>query len=428
MLELIAHGSVRNALPDIAHQVLGVAHKLVAGVQIAPRSNSHVLRAGATAGNALVDAGAAGEVDHVVVEGKATALAVALDHFLGKDLVLFLQDGQIFLGQGTGVARLRHHRLHAQLSKAEVGHVEDIVGEVGVVVGVGAAHVVVLVAALLHELLELGHDGIVAAMACIVLAEAVVDLFAAIQTQHHIVALLVAKIDHIVIDQHTVGGHGKAEVLVVDLLLLTAVGHQLFDHVKIHQRFAAKKVHLKVAAGAGVFDQEVHGTLAHFKAHQRTVALIAALRSKAVGAVQVAGVCNMQAQGLDHGVAVFKVESHILIGIRGPQLACFLQAGHIIDALMQIFLRDILAVSILCHHSRNDLVSSMLRVHGNDIVCNIVHHMHRAAAGVQHDVIAVQLILVYHFTLHSKLHKKMPPGKGGIGFAEITCCCSRTAG
>ena len=31
---------------------------------------------------------------------------------------------------------------------------EDIVGEVGVVVGVGAAHVVVLVAALLHELLE----------------------------------------------------------------------------------------------------------------------------------------------------------------------------------------------------------------------------------------------------------------------------------
>ena len=122
-------------------------------------------------------------------------------------------------------------------------------------------------------------------MACIVLAEAVVDLFAAIQTQNDVVALLVAEIDHIVIDQHTVGGHGKAEVLVVDLLLLTAVSHQLFDHIKVHQRFAAKKVHFKVAAGAGVFDQEVHGTLAHFKAHQRTVALIAALRSKAVGAV-----------------------------------------------------------------------------------------------------------------------------------------------
>ena len=90
--------------------------------------------AGAAAGNALVDAGAAGEVDHVVVEGKATALAVALDHLLGKDLVLLLQDGQIFLGQSAGITGVADHGLHAQLGKAEVGHVEDIVGEVGVVV------------------------------------------------------------------------------------------------------------------------------------------------------------------------------------------------------------------------------------------------------------------------------------------------------
>ena len=142
-------------------------------------------------------------------------------------------------------------------------------------------------------------------MAGVVLAEAVVDFLAAVQAQDHVVALLVAEVDDIIVNEHAVGGHGEAEVLIVDLLLLTAVGNQLFDHVKVHQRFAAKKVHFKVAAGAGVFDQEVHGTLAHFKAHQRTVALIAALRSKAVGAVQVAGVCNMQAQGLDHGVAFF---------------------------------------------------------------------------------------------------------------------------
>ena len=50
MLELIPHGGVGNALPDIAQQVLGVAHELVAGVQIAPRGNRHVLGAGAAAG------------------------------------------------------------------------------------------------------------------------------------------------------------------------------------------------------------------------------------------------------------------------------------------------------------------------------------------------------------------------------------------
>ena len=400
----------------------------MAGVQIAPGGNSHVLGAGAAAGDALIDAGAAGQVDHVVVEGKASALAVALDHLLGKDLVLLLQDGQVGLSQGAGVAGVADHRLHAQLGKAEVCHVEDIVGKVGVKVGIGAAHIVVLVAALLDELLELGHDAVVAAVACAVHAEAVVDLLAAIQTQHHIVALLVAEVDNVVINEHTVGGHGKAEVLVMDLFLLTAVGHQLFDHLKVHQRLAAKEVHFQIAAGAAVLDEEVHGALAHLKAHQGAVAMVAPLRGKAVRAAQVAAMGNVQAQCLYHSVAVFKVEGHVLIDIRAPQLAVFLQAGHVVDALAQILLGHVRAAAVFCQHGGNDLVCGMLRVHGDDIVGHLVHNVHRAAAGVQHDVITVQLILMYHFTLHSRLHKKMPPGKGGIGFAKITCCCSRTAG
>ena len=54
------------------------------------------------------------------------------------------------------------------------------------------------------------------------------DFLAAVQAQNDIVALLVAEINDIVVDEHAVGGHGEAEILVVDLLLLTAVGHQLF--------------------------------------------------------------------------------------------------------------------------------------------------------------------------------------------------------
>ena len=429
MLELIPHGGVGDALPDVAHQVFGVAHKLVAGVQVAPGGHGHVLGAGAAAGDALIDAGAAGQVDHVVVEGKASALAVALDHLLGQDLVLLLQDGQIFCGQGAGVTGLGHHRLHAQLGKAEVRHVEDVVGKVGVVVSVGAAHVVVLVAALLHELLELGHDGVVTAAAGIVLAEAVVHFLAAIQAQHHVVALLVAEVDDIVVDQHTVGGHGKAEVLVVDLLLLTAVGHQFFDHVKVHQRFAAKEVHFQIAAGAAVLDQEIHGALAHLEAHKGAVAVVAALGGKAVGAAQVAGVRHMQAQRLDHGAAVLEVERHVFVDIRAPQLAGLFQAGDVLDALAQVLFGDIRTVAVLCHHGGNDLVGSVLGVHGDDVIGHIIHDVHRTAAGVQHDVITIQLILMYHLLLHSNfIHKKMPPGKGGIGFAEITCCCSRTAG
>ena len=157
--------------------------------------------------------------------------------------------------------------------------------------------------------------------------------------------------------------------------------------------------------------------------------MVASLRGKAVRAAQVAAVGNVQAQRLDHSVAVLEIEGHVLIDIRAPQLAVFLQAGHVIDALAQILLGHVRAAAVLCQHGGNDLVCGMLRVHGDDIVGHLVHNVHRAAAGVQHDVITVQLILMYHVLLHSSLiHKKMPPGKGGIRFAEITCCCSRTAG
>ena len=336
-----------------------------------------------------------------MVEGEAAALTVPLDHLLGQDLILLLQDGQICLGQSAGVAGVADHGLHAQLGKAQICHVEDIVGEVGVVVGKGAAHVVALIAALLYKLLELGHNGIVAAMAGVILAEAVVDFLAAVQAQDHVVALLVAEVDDIIVNEHAVGGHGEAEVLIVDLLLLTAVGHQLLDHIKVHQRLAAEEVHLEVAAAAGILDEEIHCTLAHLKAHQGTLALIAALRGKAVGAVQVAGVGHMQAESLDHGVAVLEIEREVLIGIGAPQLAGFLQACHVINALAQIGLGHVLTVTVLCHHGGNDLVGGVVGVHGNDIIRHLIHHMHRAAAGIQHDVIAVQLILMYHFILHS---------------------------
>ena len=344
-----------------------------------------------------------------MVEREAAALAVPLDHLFGQDLILLLEDGQVLRGQGAGVVRLTDHGLHAQLGKAEVSHVEDVVGKVGVEMGVGAAHVVVLIAALLDELLELGHDGIIAAAARVILAEAVVDLLAAVQAQNDIVALLVAEVDDIVVDEHAVGGHGEAEILVVDLLLLTAVGHQLFDHIEIHQRLTAKEIDFEVAAGAAVLNEEIHGALAHLKAHEGTLALITALGSKAVGAVQVTGVGHMQAESFDHGVAVLKVKRHILVDIRAPQLARLFQGGDIVDALAQVSLCDVGTVAIFFHHGRHDLVRGVVCIHSDHVIRHIVHHMHGTAAGIQHDVISIQLILMYHFYLHTI--KKCRPAK-----------------
>ena len=99
---------------------------------------------------------------------------------------------------------------------------EQVVGEIGVVMGEGAAHVVALTAAGLDQLLELGHNAVIAAAACNILAETVVDLLAAIQRKNHVVALFVGPLNDFIGDADAVGGQGEAEVLAFSFSMLRA--------------------------------------------------------------------------------------------------------------------------------------------------------------------------------------------------------------
>lgn len=74
----------------------------------------------------------------------------------------------------------------------------------------------------LHQLLELGNDLLPAAISGIVHPVAVMDLLAAVQTQHHIAHLPVGKVDDVVVDEHPIGGQGKAEVLARSFSTLRA--------------------------------------------------------------------------------------------------------------------------------------------------------------------------------------------------------------
>ncbi len=66
--EFIAHGGVCNARPNVSEQEFYHPHKLMAGIQIAPRSDRHVFRAGTAARYALIYARAARKVNHIVIE------------------------------------------------------------------------------------------------------------------------------------------------------------------------------------------------------------------------------------------------------------------------------------------------------------------------------------------------------------------------
>ena len=71
---------VVNTLPNVAELKFLVANELVAGVKISPRSNCHIFRTAAAAGNSLVNARAARQINHIVIESKGLAFLVSLKH------------------------------------------------------------------------------------------------------------------------------------------------------------------------------------------------------------------------------------------------------------------------------------------------------------------------------------------------------------
>ena len=83
------------------------------------------------------------------------------------------------------------------------------------------------------------------------------DLFAAVQRQYNVVHFAVGKIDHIVVNQHSVGGQGKPEMLPALLFPAPCVGDQVLDRLPVHQRLPAEKVHLQIPTAPGMLDQEV---------------------------------------------------------------------------------------------------------------------------------------------------------------------------
>ena len=94
--------------------------------------------------------------------------------------------------------------------------------------GKGAAHVIVLVASGRYQLLKLGHDALIAAVACIVHPQPVMNLLAAIKRQHHIAHFTVGEVDHVIIDEHTVCGQRKAEIFAPLLSTLRAYSTSCF--------------------------------------------------------------------------------------------------------------------------------------------------------------------------------------------------------
>ena len=185
------------------------------------------------------------------------------------------------------------------------------------------------------------------------------------------------------------------------LLQASAICNQILNNLPVHQRFSAEKVYLKIYSAAGVGYQEIQRLLADFKAHQRSSAMIFALFCKAVLTGEVTVMGNVQAQCLDYSLALFEIADIFFIDVFCKQDIILRQLQNLLYRLTHL----VVAVGQLltgfhcrCHgiHIPNAAGNKLFRQR-DYIINHIVYNMHAAAVDVHNDIIAVVLILVYHF-------------------------------
>ena len=106
---------------------------------------------------------------------------------------------------------------------------------------------------------------------------------------------------------------------------------------------------------------------------------------------------HVEAQSLDHiAGTLLEGTGHIGKGIGGVELPGLHQALHVLNACPQLLLRHIGTVGVLGQQLLHDLIGRLVRIAGNDVIGYLIHHMDGTRAGVQHDVVAIELILMYH--------------------------------
>ena len=297
---------------------------------------------------------------------------------LRQPLVLGEDGGEVGLGKGVGQLGVGHHRLHRDLVEAAAVQVQHVLGKVQVVLGEGAPDIVLPIPPALHQLLELGQEGVVAAGAVHPVAHPVVDLPAPVHREHHVVHLPVDEVDALVGKEGAVGGDGEAEVLAGLLLPLPGVADDLLHHPEIHQRLPAREVQFQVPAALRFLNEEVDGLLPHLQGHLHPVAGAKVPGAgETVVAPQVAVVGDVQTHGLDgrkhHPVG----ELAVVVG--GKQRPLAVQFQHLPVCLLH-------GVAAVGGKLVQQFPGAVLRQGGlhrlGHLVKQLVHHMDTAAVDI----------------------------------------------
>ena len=192
--------------------------------------------------------------------------------------------------------------------------------------GKGSSHIIVILISGFRKFPEFRHDQIIASGAFAEWSHVVVYLFTAVHAENNIGHLTITELHYLIIKKNTVGGKSKSEFLVMKLFLLSSVSDQIFYNLPVHQRLAAKKIHLQVSSGAGIGNQKIQGLFSNLKGHQGSSSMVFSLLRKTVVAGKIAVMGNVQAKRFYNRTAVFgKLVNCAFINISGKKHSLFFQ-------------------------------------------------------------------------------------------------------
>ena len=122
--------------------------------------------------------------------------------------------------------------------------------------------------------------------------------------------------------------------------------------------------------------------------------MILALACKAVRAVKVAGMCNVQTKRLNHARGLcFKSAGHCLKCIAYKKLAAVFKCKNVVIALDDLVKRY---VFIFFGSFFNYLAALRFFKARDNVIRDIVNNVNRARAYVDNDIISAKLVLMNH--------------------------------
>ena len=247
-----------------------------------------------------------------------------------------------------------------------------------------SAHIIIPAASRLNKVLEFRDNFFPASVARIVNAILVMNFFSAVKAENNIAHFAVGKVYNAFVNKHSVGGESKAKVLALFFLDAARVFDELFDHLKVHKRFAAEKVNLEIASRTRIFDEKVEGALSDLKAHKGAFAVILSLAGETVRTVKVTGMRNVQTKSLYYPRG-FRFESacHRFELIFCKKLVIF---GKLTDLAITFLDVRYGNIGILCRHFVNDVGFVIVFEHRNYVISEFVDNVNRARTYVENDV------------------------------------------